>query len=36
VTDTVGSFETCEDLIAAFRSTFDELRESHLLIHLVT
>ncbi len=36
VTDTVGFIKDLpRDLIAAFRSTFDELRESHLLIHLV-
>jgi GTPase len=36
VTDTVGFIKDLpRDLVAAFRSTFDELRESHLLIHLV-
>ena len=36
VTDTVGFIKDLpKDLMAAFRPTFDELQESHLLIHLV-
>jgi GTP-binding protein HflX len=35
-TDTVGFIKDLpKDLMAAFRPTFDELQESHLLIHLV-
>jgi GTP-binding protein HflX len=35
-TDTVGFIKDLpKDLVAAFRPTFDELQESHLLIHLV-
>ena len=36
ITDTVGLIKDLpEDLIGAFRPTFDELQESHLLIHLI-
>jgi len=36
ITDTVGFIKDLpQDLIVAFRPTFDELRESDLLIHLV-
>ena len=36
VTDTVGFIKDMpKDLMAAFRPTFDELKESHLLVHLV-
>lgn len=36
VTDTVGFIKDLpKDLMAAFRPTFDELKESHLLVHLV-
>lgn len=36
ITDTVGFIQALPpDLMAAFRSTLDELRDAHLLIHLV-
>ncbi len=36
ITDTVGFIDDLpKDLIGAFRPTFDELKESHLLIHLI-
>lgn len=36
ITDTVGFIQSLPtDLMAAFRSTLDELRDAHLLIHLV-
>ncbi len=36
VTDTVGLIKDLpKDLMGAFRPTFDELRESHLLVHLI-